>query len=167
LSLLLYKKLDFNKYSQIHITKTQYIDLLEKINNELKEKNLNDINFIKEIIDNIRNDRIYIETSERIEREKRERKERETSERIEREKEREEQEKRLKIIREQVEKINRNTKNQQKNRLKEWFSGVYNKGGNINEFINYKLKNKIYKRKIRYDEKNKKYIIINKKKIYI
>jgi len=149
--LLLYKKLDFNIYPQIHITKkTQYIDLLEIINNELKEKQINEIDFIEEIIGNIN-----IETRERIEREKRERIERE------------EQEKRLKKIREQVEKINKNTKNQPKNTLKKWLSGLYNKGGNINEFINYKLKNKIYKRKIRYDEKNKKYIIINKKKIYI
>lgn len=38
--------------------------------------------------------------------------------------------------------------------------------GGINEYINYKYKNKIYKRKIHYDG-NKKYIIINKNRIYI
>jgi hypothetical protein len=39
------------------------------------------------------------------------------------------------------------------------------KGGN-NEFINYKYKDKTYKRKVRYDGK-KTYIIINKERIYI
>jgi hypothetical protein len=39
------------------------------------------------------------------------------------------------------------------------------KGGNQNEFINYKYKDKTYKRKVRYDGK-KTYIIINKERIY-
>ena len=40
-------------------------------------------------------------------------------------------------------------------------------GNNNNEFINYEYKGKVYKRKIRYDDKNRIYIIINKKEIYL
>jgi len=46
-------------------------------------------------------------------------------------------------------------------------SRIKKSGNNINEFINYEYKGKVYKRKIRYDDKNRIYIIINKKEIYL
>lgn len=67
-----------------------------------------------------------------------------------------------------------NAKNQQKNGIfkiinkefNKWLtSGLY--GGNRIEYINYKYNGVIYRRKIRYDNNNKRYIIINKNKFYL
>jgi len=53
-------------------------------------------------------------------------------------------------------------------RGKNWvLSGFSTIGGNNTDYIYYKLKNKIYKRKIRYDKNNNEYVIINKKVYYI
>jgi hypothetical protein len=55
-------------------------------------------------------------------------------------------------------------------RGKNWFLSGFSAikiGGNNTDYIYYKLKNKIYKRKIRYDKNNNEYVIINKIVYYI